>query len=333
MRATACKVTLGLLLLFLGPAVAVADTVELRSGGTLVGDVRLEGDDIVVDALYPDVRTIKLKREEVAPESLFRILARATNPTDASDRRKLGELAESLDLKAVAIAEYRAAAQLDPGFAKEAEARIGRLREAIAADLLADARELLDEGRVRAALMYLHTILELHAGTQAAKDAAELLPKAHEQAGEAADIARKTAPEDQAEKTITEVESHLAKARRAQGDIGHGSSVRDQRALERSIVHYEAAWDEAKHLPVAASNQELAVRIEQVRVAAKSDLVAAYLAAGLIQLQRRSIPGAEEYCNKACELDPERKTTHELHRLIIAAKTLYSRWGSGGALR
>lgn len=329
MLASAHKVTLGLLILF-APTPAVAETVELRSGGALVGDVRLEGDDVVVDARYPDVKTIKLKREDVAPESLFRILERSANPKDASERRKLGELAESLGLKAVAVAEYRAAAQIDPGFAKEAEARTGRLREEIAADLLEDARQLLEEGRVRAALMYLHTILEVHAGTQAAKDAAALLPKAHEEAGKAADIARNTVPEDQAEATIAEVESHLSKARRARAEAtGHGSSVRDQRALERALVHYEAAWADARRLPAAASNEELAKRIEEIRVRTKSYLVEAYLAAGAIQLQRRAIPAAEEYCNKACEIDPERASTHELHRLIIAAKALYSGWGRG----
>jgi len=47
-------------------------------------------------------------------------------------------------------------------------------------------------------------------------------------------------------------------------------------------------------------------------------------------LQRRSIPTAERYCNIACLLDPEGKSNHELHRLIIQVKTLgsgYSVWG------
>ena len=43
-------------------------------------------------------------------------------------------------------------------------------------------------------------------------------------------------------------------------------------------------------------------------------------------MQRYSIPRAEEYCNKACELAPDEKSTHALHRLIIEAKI----YGSNG---
>lgn len=321
-----------LLLVLLGPTIATAETVELRSGAVLVGDVRVEGGEIVVDARYPRVETVKLKRDEIAPESLFRVLERGTDTKDAAGRKGLGELAESLDLKAVAVAEYRAAAQLDAALAKEMEARITRLIEGIAADLLEDARQLLEEGRPRAAAMYLQSVVELHPGSAAAKEAAALIPKARQEAGKSVDVALKTVPEDQAEKTIAEVESHLSKADGAYRDVsGHEGSVRDQRAVERAIVHYEAAWEEAKRLPVAAANQTLALRIEGVRARAKSSLVQAYLTAGSIQLQRRSLHGAEEYCNKACELAPEGKQTHELHRLIIASKALYRGWGGGRA--
>ena len=324
-----------LLLVVLAPTIAVAETVELRSGGVLVGDVRVEGDAVVVDARYPRVERIKLTREDIAPESLFRIMERGVNTKDPTERRKLGELAESLDLKAVAVAEYRAAAELDPTLAKEMEARIGRLRERIGADLLEDARELLNEGKARATVMYLHSLLEIYAGTEAAKEAAALMAKAHQEAGRAVDVARKTVPEDQAEKTIAEVESHLSRAGAAYRDVGghEGSSMRDQRAAESAIGHYEAAWEEAKRLPVAPADEGLGVRIEEVRARAKSGLVEAYLTAGSIHLQRRALPAAERYCNKACELDPERKRTHELHRLIVAAKALYAGWRGGRAAR
>ena len=55
-------------------------------------------------------------------------------------------------------------------------------------------------------------------------------------------------------------------------------------------------------------------------------LARAYLTAGSIHLQRYSIPRAEEYCNKACELQPEDKANHALHRLIIEAK-IYGGYG------
>jgi len=333
MPATAYRLGLKFIVLCI-PTLAAAETVELRSGGVLLGDVRLDGEAIVVDARYPRVETVRLKREDVAPESLFAIVERRADAKDAPARVRLGELAESLDLKAAAVAEYRAAATLDPGVAKEMEARVARLGEAIAADLLEAAQQLLDEGRPRAACMYLHTLLELHPATRAAGRARTLMSKAHQEAGNAVDVAKKTVPEDRAESTIAEVESHLSNADAALREVGgHEGTVADQRAAERAIHHYEAAWEKAKTLPVAASDQALARRIEEIRARAKTGLVEAYLTAGSVHLQRRSIPAAEDYCNKACELDPERKQTHALHRLIIEAKSVYPGWAFGRGAR
>ncbi len=65
-------------------------------------------------------------------------------------------------------------------------------------------------------------------------------------------------------------------------------------------------------------------------VAAQSDLrkrlTAAYLALGTIYLERRALPDADEWCNKACDLDPENKRSHALHTLILQAK-IVNGWG------
>ena len=105
---------------------------------------------------------------------------------------------------------------------------------------------------------------------------------------------------------------------------GHGgSSVGDQRTAERAVRLYEAAWEKAKELPLAPGAGEAAEKVESVRARARKSLVDAYLTAGTILLQRRALPSAEEYCNRACELDPENRSNHELHRLILEARALY----------
>ena len=51
-------------------AVAGAETVRLKDGRMIAGEVRVEGRTVVVDATFPKVATFTLRRDEIAPESL-----------------------------------------------------------------------------------------------------------------------------------------------------------------------------------------------------------------------------------------------------------------------
>ena len=322
-----CLVGLSLLATAL---VGRAESVTLRSGRVLAGNVRLEGaDTVIVEATFPEVQKYTLKRDELTPGSLYDVLERRGDPKDAAQRRALGELAEQAGLKGMAVADYRAVKQLDPSSAREMDGRVARLLEEIAADVLEDARDLLEEDNPDAALMYLHTILEIYPDTKAAKEAKALMLDVHKTVGTAASVATKTVDEKEAPKLLEEVETHIESGdKKLQGARGHESaSVSDQRAVERAIKHYEKGWSGAQKLPVSVAAADLKQRIEAARAKARSRLAEAYLTAGSIHLQRRSIPSAERFCNKACLLDPENKPNHDLHRLILQAKAY-----SGGIL-
>ena len=312
---------------------AFAESVQLRAGQTLEGEVSLEGPDtVVVSARFPEVKVIKLRRAELTPDSLYSVLARRTDPNDARKRRELGETAEGLGLLGAAVAEYRAAAALDPSLGKEMERKIAALTEEIAAGLLEDAKDLLDDGKPNAAIRYLHTILERYPKSEAAKGVEALMGKAHEAAGAAADTAKKTVDPAMAEKAADSVLAHLKKGDKVRAEVaGHETAggMADQRAILRAIDHYEDAWDDAKRFPVTGTGKaDLDARLRELHARAKSSLIDAYLTAGTMLLERRAIPSAERYCNKACELDPENKPGHALHRWIIEAKINYY-WGRG----
>jgi tetratricopeptide (TPR) repeat protein len=315
---------------------ARAETVTLRTGESVEGSVRLEGPDtVVVHARFPEPVTLEFKRNQLTPESLFAILERRTPSADAAKRRELGETAESLGLLGAAVSEYRAVAALDPSAAKDMEARVAPLLEAIAADLLEDAKDLLEEGRPKAALRMLHTLLERFPKTAAAAAVSPLMGKAHELAGASAEVARRTVDPANAGRAADAVAAHLEKGDRARagaaGHTGAGGSA-DARAMLRAIDHYEDAWNGAKQFPVTETgNAELDGRLRSLHAKAKSSLVQAYVATGTVLLQRRSLPAAERYCDKACELDPENQENHELHRWIVQAKiTSYPRRGGRG---
>lgn len=308
---------------------AGAETVQLRDGRVLAGEVRLQGaDTVIIDANYPKIGSFTLRRDELAPESLYQVLERRTDPKDAAKRRELGELAETLGLKGLALAEYRAVGRLDPSAAKDLDPRIARLVEGIADDILQDARDLLEDGNPESALMYLHSILEDYPDSKAAKAAKKLMLETHTTVGASATVATKTVSERDAPELVKKVTAHLAAGDKSFEAVrGHeGSTVAAQRAAERALVHYEKAWDGAKQLPVSVAAPELKAGIESLRTQAKAKLVEAYLTAGSIHLGRYSIPTAERYCNKACQLDPENKPNHELHGLILRAKTLGGRY-------
>jgi len=311
------------------PTVSRADTVQLKTGAVLVGDVELaEGGEILITTRFPEKATFTLKREDLVPRSLYDVLDRRTDPKDADKRLQLGELAESAGLYGLAVSDYLIVAELRPELLAEMKQRIERVRESIAAGLLEDARQLMEDGNPRGALMYLHTIQERYGSTKAAKEAKSLLATTHAHAGAATDVAEKTVSEEKAPKVIKSLQKNLDKGHREADKLkGHeGDSSRDAKTADKAIRYFESAWKEIKTLPVTASDGELQATIKRLRKLGKERLVQAYLTAGSIHLQRYSIPRAEEYCNKACELAPDEKSTHALHRLIIEAKI----YGSNG---
>lgn len=303
-------------------AAASAETVRLRDGRMIAGEVRLEGSSVVVDATFPTVATITLRRDEIAPESLFALLERRAAPDDIAQRRELAQLAERSGLEALAIAEYRTIQRLDPASAKELEPRIERLFEAIASDLLEEARDLLEMDDRESALVYLHTIVEDHPRTKAAPEARRMIRDMQRTVAEAAAVATRTAPESEAPKLLDRVAESLGQGdEKLEGIRGFASaSIKHQRAAERAIRHYERAWESAKQLPVSADTPELRGRITAARERTRSRLIDAYLTAASIHVQRRSLNTAERYCNEAYVLDPENAATHDLHRLIVQAK-------------
>lgn len=305
-------------------AEARAETVRLRTGETLIGDVALADDDVVVDVRYPTTNTLRLRRADLAPESLYEVLERRTNTKDAAAHKALGETAESLGLHAAALTEYRRVLALDRGSTDEMKVRVARLEERIAADLLQDGKDLLEAGHPNAALVRLHVILEQHASTPAASAAKGMLDAAHRAAGAAAEVARTTVPASDVAKTAQAVEADLASGDAARRKVsGHAGArgMADLRAIRGAIDAYEDAWRGARRLPVATgSTAGPDPWIGALRTRSRKSLVQAYLDAGTILIQRRAILAAERYCDKACELDPEHRTSHELHRLVLEAQ-------------
>lgn len=311
-------------------SLANAETIDLRTGKIIVGEVSLIGEEkIVIEAIFPEIKTVSFKYDELTPISLYNVLERRIDPKNSKERLKLGEFAEESHLNGIAIAEYTAVKRLDESQEKEMDRRIAHLQEAIAKEILNDAKDMLEEKNHNGALMYLHTILEQYQKTDVSKEAKKLINRAHKQAGMSAVVSHKTVTVGKAPKVIDEIKKYLEKGDKWLKTVGghENSSTHDQRSAEKAVKYYERAWTSTKTLPVTSDDEQLRTLIQDLRIRVKKDLVKAYLTTGTIYLQRGSIPSAERYCNKACELEPENKENHLLHKLIIEAKIYQS---SGG---
>lgn len=281
---------------FLPPA-GGTEIVELRTGVTLVGEVRLIGrEELVVEARFPDVRTYRIKTKKVKAESLYRLFERRAAQDVAGERLRPAEFAESEGLRGIAVAGYRAVLELDPGSKQEIESRLQAIQSGIAGDLLTDARQLLESGSPARAVLYLHTIVETYPDSEAAKGARALMPKAHRAAGTAAAVDIHTVPADQVLDVLRDIEQYRAKAAKLYkpGMSHDSSSSRTVRAVDMAIALYEAAWRSAKSLPVALGDGDLQARIDRVRESTRKALVSLYLAGGTLQIQRRAISRAGE---------------------------------------
>jgi tetratricopeptide (TPR) repeat protein len=313
---------------FVLPAGLLGQTLETRSGEVFVGRVlKVEDQSVQIAVGYPEETTMTLDRVKLTPLSVYVALASQAQPNDAQAHLRLARACVDLGLPIYAIAEYREAARLDPALKTDSDAKILEVRRALAADLLADAREAFDENRLSAARLLVMSILGTYKDTPSANEASQLLEKIKTQ--ESAGRKVHEVPASDVETALRKMGGHLKSADQAGTPSPHGGS-KEQRRLESLVAHLEQAWAAIKDLAAAPGEKEIGDRLTSARDQTRRRLVDAYLSLGAIYLGRRAIPNAEANCEKACELDPENKDNHALHDLILNAKLVGGRTKASG---
>jgi tetratricopeptide (TPR) repeat protein len=296
-----------------------SQTLDLRSGEIVIGRVAEVNDrEIVVETGYPEPVTRTVPRGDLAPLSLYSLMAMRSDPADAKAHVKLAQLARELGLPAQAIAEYREAGRLEPSLKGAMETAATEVRRALAADLLDDAREAMNDGRLAAARLLLHAIASKYADTPAAKDAGVLTAELRTKEQPAL-AGTKILPPKEVEAAMKRANDHEKRADSVGEASPHGGA-KEQRRLEAAVGHLESAWAAVKGVGGAEGDPGLTDRLLRQREEIRRTLTGAYLAIGTVLVERRALPGADSYCEKACELDPENKDSHALHGLILQAK-------------
>ena len=310
-----------------------AQTLELRSGEVVIGRVLAVDDHTVkLEVTFPDVSVRSIKRSDIQPRSIYALLSARIDQADAKAHLGLARTCKKLGLLALAISESREASRRDAALSPIVDKLIIQLRGQLAGEILQQAEGDYAEDRMGSARMAAHVLKRDYGDTDAATGAKKLMAK----------IAARVGPQPR-EISAKEVNKVVAAARRALARTAkktgatpaHGS-MRDQRALQSAVSRLEKAWarignlvgphEEATPEAGRTSVATPADRLSLVQAELRRRLTASYLSLGSIYLERRALPDADDWCNKACALDPENKHLHRLHELILQAK-IVSGWG------
>ncbi len=323
-------------LAFATPALAT-ETLMNSDGATYHGEVvEVTDSTVVIDADWPPLGRVTLQASELEPRSWWQVRSNRLGD-DTEARLALAKWAESRGLLVQAVSELRKARR-DAAATERADAEIARLGTKIAEDLVARGDAFLAEGRPAAAQRYFEIVATRYAKTDVAATARERLATVREALAQAA-RARKEAREasralsafrQQAsawDADVKNIRLHVEKADEHGAKVaGHARSVRDSRHLRERRTHLEAAWKKAEELglpPEGVAPDDA----DRIRDAVKAKLLATYLRLGESELLRGSVARAEDWCTKACDLDPEGKENHALHGRIIDALLLSGAYG------
>lgn len=309
-------IRLRLLVALIGAGSCLADAVsaqalELRSGDVVFGRVVGVSDaDVRVAATWPKTGELSLARTDLMPASLYAVLAARIDAANAADHVALAETSLRIGLPLHAIAEYREAARLDPGLVETVTTKVRAIREQVAAELLAQAREALDEDRWPEAKLTGQVIAERYGDTAAAAPSREIVARA-QQTGRAMTQAKANTPASAALQTALR---HEAQADAIDLPRSIGLTVKERKRREQAVKHLEAAWK------TVGGSDAVDGPLAQARTRIRDKLGAQYLALATSLVQVRATGPAERWNAKACALDPEGGGCQHVQDLIIQAR-------------
>ena len=331
MRTLKTLVIVAVLMAVAGPAEA-GEAIVLKDGSVYIGDVRdVTADSVIANVEHPAPGEQTFARTDLTDESLWRLLTTRIAEGDAKGRLELGRWAEKRALLTPALFEYQRA-EKSPEFAATAGERIRDLESRLAMQLFDEGEELLILGKPASAKQYFLVLIERYPTTSLAQVAKLRVDRAQKEI--AAPLAAKKSPgsgdavlsKSAWDREIAKAVKHSVRAERYEKRAVHGDrSVQQARDLKRAVKHLEEAVEIVQDLGPTPDGANDAT-VNALRNDIHKRLLKTYLDLGLVYLLRQSIPQAEEWCVKACDLDPQNAESHTLHKRIIEAR-LASQWG------
>jgi Tfp pilus assembly protein PilF len=316
---------------------SMAETVYLKSGGSLDGKVLELSEDALVmtlDGLEGSKVEVPLSR--VSDYSLYVIKRARIDKSSAADHEKLGDWATGRGLLAFAMDEYGAVVKIAGDAAsEELENKLAASSSRCGADKLSRGKKLIAEGDLAGARSFFRDILKNHPtcpAADAARDQVKIIDaRIRKERKEAKD--KRTA-----EKSVVTVLNGLktAKDLLEKGDRLRNLGFRESGSLGRAENDFLAAIDaylrakallaEVRKLPAARSKES---EFSKMKDTLDRRLLAVYVDVGHNYIVKGNLIKANHYMGLALAIDPNDPKALAL-RQAIAVATASDNWGRPG---
>lgn len=302
-----------------------AETIRLATGEVLIGEVQsADFMQLTVKVVFPSDRELTLTAAQLAPQTLYAVLAARLSASEPGPRLELAEYCLRTGLYAHAIVEARRVGKLDESKLTRTKAIESSAWEAIATTLLDEAKTQIAIEEPGLARMYLESLLARYPDTDSAKEAKRLLKKLPSREETVLPPRITDAKEkDDLRAKLKKAKKYYEKAEeRTQGMKRHfQSGKKDEQLLRRAEPYYRKAYALVRTAArTSTDDTTLDAELRALAATVRPQLAKVYLELGSMYLGRGSIKLAEEYCTRACQVEPENRELHGLHQKILDAR-------------
>jgi len=328
---------------YIGPIVVVllllgtnafADTIYLKGGGVMRGEVLSIGEDALLLSLDGlDGATVKLPLSRISDFGLYEIKRARIDENSAEDREELGDWTLSRGMFAFAMDEYKAGiGLLEEDLAVGLRRKFAEASSRCGADKFARGEALISKGKLREARAFFRNIIDEHPTCPAASaargritifDAEIRLQRELESAAFEKQLTRDGVRDRL--KTVNELIDKGDRMRRL-GLRDSGSLGRAENAFQAAVNAYEQARkildDSMNTRAVKTKNQVM----RDLHATVLRKLGDAYVDLGHNYVVKGTILRANHYMGLALALDPNNPKAHALRQSISAASS-NSNWG------
>lgn len=310
---------------------AEAESVRLRSGETFIGKVTSASfQEVKISTIYPEEKSLTFESSKIHPGSLYELLSIRLDPKDASERLRLANYCFKHELFNYGLAELNRVERLDFKLSKTVRELRRKAENALGQRLLDEALIYLAVDKTTRARLYLQSILKNYPKSKASRKAKELLGTLTRKAK------RKKKSPVSSKRGKEEILRKLKKAKdlfdivekKTQSLNRHFTMGRkDELLLRRARGSYTKVYKMMGEASRRSTDDGLLDKeLKNLATLSRSRLTKTYLELGGLYLQRGAIQAAEQCCVRACELEPENKDLHHLHKRILQAR-LAQRFG------
>lgn len=306
---------------------ATAETIHLRSGATVDGEVtEFTGEKVILVLAGAPTSRVELPVAVIAPYSLFQLKRAAMNPSSVKERIELAKWAQEHELHALAHEEYAAAKAISKEpLPEEAAKAMREAEERCGVDRLAQGKRLEEEGDLAGAREAYSVVVDRYSDCSAADEAKERLARVTDEMA-ARDERRaiseeRAAAEADSKRKLDRVERLLDLGRRLrrveyEALDDPGGHVQD---LETAARVLREARREVARLTSDKLTERAQLELQALEFRVRQELVEVYVDLGYDRVYRGSLVQAGRYATLALSLDPNAPSALDLRRAIAEA--------------